>query len=199
MTRLERLRRELVALAESLPNAFRPTKCAVCAGGQVAAPHPLAAPLRGIAWSLLPREERYKAPEHGGGPLTSGSVDVESAAQEIDRLISALPSRKHAPDSITYELVWRNLRRIAEELQTAVVQARPGETLDDVLRRERLEIAEETCVTCEGDGLVVNVYGWTAGHFVRCPECRNGRVVAEDAIEVLVAGQVRYAVKRCSG
>ena len=210
MTRLERLRGELATLADGLRGELCPTcrgagdlpaasgqrrpHCGGCWGaGRLS--HPLAQALRGIAWSLLPREERYREPEHSGGPLTSGAVDVDKAAVEL----GVIAGRMGEDFATTGAL----LLRIASDLSTAVVQARPGETFDDVLRRECLEIAEAACATCSGQGFVqVDIDDLTSGRCVcgqcvkPCTECRNGCVVADDAIEVRCSGQTRYARRR---
>lgn len=129
MTRLERLRRELVALAESLVcprcagNGFVPgngngldPECTACCGNGT---HPLAQSLRAIAWSLLPREERYREPEHAGGPLTSGMVDVNRAADDLAKIASQ-PGMYHT-------VLQTDIGIIARDLRASVVQARPGE------------------------------------------------------------------------
>ena len=138
-------------------------------------------------------------------------MDVDAAAKEIEAIAQQLPAptsdcctRKNCylcegtNSLVGIHPLFPKLYRVAKELRTAVVQARPGETLDDVLRREGLELAEETCTTCEGDGFVTDYTvddPSVPSHF-RCTECRCGRVVAEDALEVRVAGQVRYARRK---
>jgi hypothetical protein len=43
------------------------------------------------AWHLKPREERYAAPEHSGGPLTSGGESATEAADSLRRILHLGP------------------------------------------------------------------------------------------------------------
>jgi hypothetical protein len=71
---LAAIRTRLLALVESLPEE-----------------HILRGPLQGAAWELLPREERYREPEHAGGPSTSGHVKPLYTAMWLRKLARYCP------------------------------------------------------------------------------------------------------------